>query len=40
MVWRKSPERPKPLQEYRLRTIGGAAVVNRPLHFWLEKRGA
>ena len=40
MVWRKSPERPKPLWEYRLRAIGGAAVVNRLAHFYLEKRGA
>ena len=40
MVWRKSPERPKPLQEYRLRAIGGAAVVNRLAHFYLKKRGA
>ena len=38
MVWRKSPERPQP-KEYRLRAIGGAAVVNRLAHFYLEKRG-
>jgi hypothetical protein len=25
---------------YRLRAIGGAAVVNRLAHFYLEKRGA
>ena len=29
-----------PTLEYRLRAIGGAAVVNRLAHFYLEKRGA
>jgi hypothetical protein len=41
MVWRKSPERPQSLyKQYRLRAIGGAAVVNRLAYFYLEKRGA
>jgi hypothetical protein len=31
---------PEILVEYRLRAIGGAAVVNRLAHFCLEKCGA